>query len=324
MANGFESYHSIRKWKDEHISEFLSDTYTLNEFHDLLMKQVFQLAVVRLNRGEPPCSYCFALTGSGGRFEQGFISDQDHGLIFEQTNPEYENYFLDLGSEVSYGLDIVGYPFCKGKVMSSNLMWCKSLEHWKKQLFLWMEERKLDSIRNLQIFYDARCLTGRKTFVEELKSYIFGYQKSHPQLLKRFMESMMHVKNAISPLGQLIVQEIGPHSGTVDLKYSAFIPYVNAIRLLAIKEGIKETSTLERIDRLTHISLYDCDWQTIHTNFRILLDFRLSLSQVDSYEDTHYLHVDSLTRLERKEIKRILKDGRKLHQYVCRLIEKGC
>ena len=59
-------------------------------------------------------------------------------------------------------------------------------------------------------------------------------------------------------------------------------------------------------------------------NFRSLLNFRLSLPEVHSYEDTHYLNINNLTRIEKKEIKRILKEGIELHHFVNRLIIKGC
>ena len=74
-----------------------------------------------------------------------------------------------------------------------------------------MEEGSLDSIRNLQIFYDARCLSGIKDSLLDLKYIIFDYQKNHPFLLKRFMDSVMHIKKAIGPLGQIILEEKGKH-----------------------------------------------------------------------------------------------------------------
>ena len=142
------------------------------------MKEVIQLAIIRLNKGNPPCEFCWFITGSGGRFEQGIISDQDHGMIFEIYSQENEHYFLELGKEISYGLAHVGYPYCKGNIMSSNPLWCKSLDHWKEQIYMWMEEGSLESIRNLQIFYDARCLTGRNDYLLDLKYIFMSIKKS--------------------------------------------------------------------------------------------------------------------------------------------------
>ncbi len=324
MENDRVSYESIKKWKDQHISEYLSSIQSLNAFHDKVMKEVIELAIIRINKGNPPCDFCWFITGSGGRFEQGLISDQDHGMVFEISSLENERYFLELGREISDGLALVGFPYCKGNIMSSNRLWCKSLDHWTEQLFRWMEEVSLESIRNLQIFYDARSLKGIEDYLLDLKYCIYDYQKNHPFLLKRFMDSVMYIKKAIGPLGQIILEENGMYHGSINLKYSAFLPIVNAIRILAVKEGIFETTTLGRIDRLKQIKIYSEVMSKNEVNFQTLLKYRLSLFQVHSYEDTHYLNINHLTRTEKKEIKRILKDGILLHHFVSRLINKGC
>ncbi len=323
MLNEWKSYESIKEWKEKHIAEYSSSNHLLNEFHDYVMKEVMKLAITRLNKGNPPCDYCWFIMGSGGRFEQGLISDQDHGMVFEVYSQDHEHFFLELGKEISNGLACVGYPYCKGNISSSNEIWCKSLDQWNEQIHTWMEEESLESIRNLHIFFDARCLVGREKHLLDLKYHIYAYQKKHPFLLKRFMDNVMHIKKAIGPLGQLLLEEKGKYHGHISLKYSAFLPYVNAIRILSIKEEIYETSTLERIDRLRGIKKYSEMMTKCEVNFQILLHFRLSLTQVHSYEDTHYLNISNLTKLEKKEMKRIVKEGIDLHHFVNRLIHKG-
>ena len=318
-----ETYEAIKEWKKENIYSHLSDTISLNSFHDTVMLNVFEIAVARLNIEKPPCNFCWFIAGSGGRCEQGLISDQDHGIIYQTCSDENRAYFLELGKEISYGLSIVGYPYCKGNIMSSNPLWCKSLDEWKNQLNSWMDEGSWESIRNLQIFFDSRCLSGETRYVEELKADIFDFQEKNPFLLKRLMENVMHIKKAISPLGQILVSKTGEHTGAIDLKYSAFIPYVNAVRILSIKEGITETSTDDRMKRLSLKPLYKKILETSAGNFQRLLRYRLSLSQVAVYEDTHFLNVNELNREQKKEIKRILKDGEKLHHFVINLIKKG-
>jgi len=326
MANDFDSYESIRKWKENHLSEYAYDTYTLNQFHDLIMNKVFEAAITRIDNGKPPCDFCWFIAGSGGRLEQGLISDQDHGIIFKISSVENESYFLQLGKEVSYGLHVVGYPYCQGKIMSSNPMWCKSLEVWLEQLYRWMEEGSLESIRNLQIFYDARGLYGEGDYVQQLKAFIYQYQSNQPGIIKRLMESVMHIKNAIGPLGHFIPIEYGKYQGCIDLKYSAFLPYVNAIRLLAIREGLYETSTLDRMDALLQCNGAEVELINSRSNFQQLLDYRLILAKGNRYEDAHYLQISTLEKHDRKVLKQILKDGKRLHQHVIKLIEKeiGC
>lgn len=323
MEVAADTYEKIKQWREDNISLFLNDTDTLNQFHDMVMKRVFKRALTQLGMGSPPCYYSWFVTGSGGRFEQSLISDQDHGIIYEISNEENNLYFKELGNEIAYGLNEVGYPYCQGKVMCSNSRWCKPIDKWKDQLFRWMEEESWESIRNLQIFYDARTLTGESCYVQDLKDFIYEYQKQHPRILKRFMANVMNIKNGVGPLGQLMVEGHGIHQGMLDLKYSAFLPYVNAIRLLSIKEGLHETSTIHRIDGLIQCNKYGSILKTSKKNFLDLLKYRFSFNQGETYEGTHFLDINKLSKSERKEIKRIIKDGKKLHDYVCSLIEKG-
>lgn len=297
----------------------------LNIFHDQVMKEIFRLALNKLNNTEPPSKFTWFVTGSGGRFEQSLFSDQDHGFVYEKNEEASKQYFLALGEELSYGLDVVGYPYCNGNVMASNPLWCNSVQEWKEQLIYWMEEESWESIRNLQIFYDARMLQGEHDFVRELKITIHDFLQSHPSLFSRLRDNIDHIKKSIGPLGQIIVEDKGIHKGSINLKYAAFLPYVNAIRLLSMYEGIMETSTLSRMDKLLEKEKkYNFSLHTYKNDFTALLNYRIaSLDKIDSYDNAHYLDISTLSKNEKQEIKQILKNGKALHQYVNGIIEKG-
>ncbi|WP_282171784.1 DUF294 nucleotidyltransferase-like domain-containing protein [Cytobacillus firmus] len=325
MESTFNSYQSLKMWKEEQILKYRSDASALNDFHDIIMKAVIRMALERTKKMERPSSWKFAwfTMGSSGRREQGFLSDQDHGLVFESGAAEAEKYFLELGEEVSKGLQAVGYPFCEGNVMSSNPLWCKSLSEWKKQIHAWMQEESLQTIRNLHIFFDSRVLTGEEEYIAELKSFIHVNLQKSPHLLTRMVETSMHMKKSVGPFGQLLAEEKGSHQGELDLKYAAFIPYVNAVRILAVKEGILDTSTIARMNKIMNINGYG-GLGKYRNNFAVLLKWRLqSYRQTDAYDDTHYIQLKTLSISERNELKDILKDAKKLHQFVVRTIQKG-
>ena len=315
-----ETYESIKEWKDANISSFLTNNVSLNIFHDQVMLKVLEMAKERTKQKQSPCNFTWFITGSGGRFEQGSISDQDHGIVYEETSPENDLYFKELGEELSSGLDIVGYPYCNGDIMSSNPIWCKSYKEWELQLSKWIEEESWESIRYLQIFYDARALYGSEDYINQLKIKIYQHQFEQPTLLRRLMENVKLFKNAIGPMGQLLVEQHGVYRGHINLKYAAFLPYVNSVRLLSIKEGLVETSTLERIEELQKKKDYKELLKYSYENFSLLMNYRLSLFQVNEYDDTHYLNIKHLTKEQRKEIKRILKYGKKLHDLVIELV----
>lgn len=318
-----ETYESIRLWKDQEIKQFRHDSHALNRFHDEVMLKVLEVAKQQIELTSPPCRYTWFITGSGGRFEQSLMSDQDHGIIYETSNEQTDWYFKQLGNELADGLHLVGYPYCQGKIMSSNPLWRKSIDEWKQQLHLWLKDGGWDSIRQLQIFFDARPLYGEEVFIDELKSFFFTYIQDHPQLLERFMRNIEHIKHGIGLMGQILVERYGIYEGCVDLKYAAFLPYVNAIRLLSIKEGLFETPTLVRMAELKKVKCYAELLQHSEENFRSLFSYRLSLANAARYTDTHYLDIQTLSKQERKVLKQILKDGKQLHEHILAHIKKG-
>jgi CBS domain-containing protein len=319
----FQSYAEIREWKDSRISMAASNTAGINEIHDEAMKYVFRQSVQKAGKGPDESGFVWFVTGSGGRLEQGVISDQDHGIVYTGGEEEAA-YFQELGQELSYGLNETGYPYCEGKVMSSSPLWRKTAEDWKGQLKKWINEESWESIRYLQIFYDARALEGSGMFIRDLKSYVHAAMMVRPRLLKRLAENSMHIKPAVGPLGQILIEEKGKFEGCIDLKQTAFLPYVNSIRLLAMKEGLFETSTLERISRLAENAEYRDALEKAERNFRLLLSCRESIfSLAGSYETSRYLNVKKLPKEERAKLRNILKSGKKLHQFVQAKIEKG-
>lgn len=309
-----ESYEAIREWKDHQIINHIDDTIALNAFHDQVMLQVMRVAKGKM--GDPPCDFSWFITGSGGRYEQGVISDQDHGIVYEESSDEYAKYFQKLGEEISYGLHIAGYPYCLGKVMSSNPLWCRSLHSWQNQIQSWLEEDSWEAIRYVQIFFDARVLYGNQEYIQQLKSQIFDFHLIQPSHLIRFTSNVMHLKSGIGPIGQILVERHGVYRGCVNLKYAAFLPYVNAVRLLAIKERIYETSTLGRMKKLIQQKGYENLLRACEESFSNLLMYRLSISKVETYLDTHYINIENLTKEKRRDMKRIIKNGKKLHDEV--------
>lgn len=318
-----ETYEAIRLWKNQQIQHFRQDSAALNRFHDEVMLKVLKVAKRKINLTIPSCRYTWFIMGSGGRLEQGIVSDQDHGLIYESSNEKNDWYFKQLGTELADGLHLVGYPYCQGKIMSSNPLWRKSFDEWKRQILRWLEDESWDSIRQLQIFFDGRTLYGEEAMIRELKSFIFMYLQDHPQLLQRFVQNTEHIKNGIGRMGQILVERYGIYEGCVDLKYAAFLPYVNAIRLLSLKEGLFETPTLVRMAKLKNIKAFSQPLEHSEENFRSLLTYRLALAEAAHYTDMHYLHVQTLSKQERRVLKQIMKDGKQLHEYVLAHMKKG-
>jgi CBS domain-containing protein len=261
------------------------------------------------------------MMGSAGRFEQSVWSDQDHGIIYQQQGDSINDYFLALGKEISQGLKLAGYDYCDGDVMASNPLWCKSFSEWRKQLVNWSNNSNWECIRHLLIFIDGRSLYGDASLLENLKIEV--YQTIHKEnLFKKVLNNTLYLQKGIGVLGQILVETHGPHTGSLNIKEKALFPYVNAVRLLAIKGNILETSTLLRLEKLSQVELPSIKRELYKQQFLKLLNFRLSLSKRDNYENSHYLPISTLSKTQKEEVKEILKNGAALYRYVRKLIEK--
>lgn len=326
MSDVTATYEELRQHR---LQAFKNETFTsvtLNEYHDQLIRSVVEKVThnVQAEKGKIQIPYAFFLMGSAGRFEQAYWSDQDHGLIYDESDDHVDAFFKQLGQEIPVALEKVGYPLCDGLVMSSNPRWRKSLADWEEQIREWVEQEDWQAIRYLLIFMDARLLVGQVSLVPKLKSIVFRMIDHYPSLMQRFLSNTMRVKQGVGVFGQFIVQSYGPYSNCVDLKHVGFFPYVNAIRLLAMKEKILASSTLERLDHLLEMPPYNEKLSKSRNYFAKLLEYRLNYQKVDGEHDaTHYLPVDELNRKQRKELKQIIVHGRDLFGYVSSLIEKG-
>ncbi|WNB91082.1 DUF294 nucleotidyltransferase-like domain-containing protein [Bacillus sp. NEB1478] len=319
MSMVMDSYDSLKKWRDSEIENHLTDSAELNHFHDNVMKNVYDIALDRVKEewGEPPCLFSWFVLGSAGRFEQAIISDQDHGLIYEQSDEKSNEFFQKLGKEITSGLHAVGYPYCDGNVMSSNPLWCKSKGEWNTQIMKWLEEESFESIRFLLIFYDARVLVGEEKYVSELKQQIYDYIESNPNFMERLLENTIHVKKAVGVFQQFLTETHGSHTGSIDLKHAGFFPFVNCIRLFALKERVESSSTLSRIEELSRLPAYDGELDAYRADFEKLLSYRLKQHQksTEMYDDVHYLDIKELDKKEKKELKHLLKNGKRLQEF---------
>lgn len=313
-------YSQIKAFRDKEMSHGWASSEQLNAFHDDIMRQTLHIATsaIHLRLGPPPSPFCFFVMGSAGRSEQGIWSDQDHGIIFKAANDSHtREYFLTLGKEISDGLVETGYKKCDGNVMASNPFWCKSFEDWNIQLKAWVTDASWESIRHLLTFIDGRALYG-EDFISPLKHSLYPFiHQEH--LLKRIIENTMRIKKGVGVLGQFLVDTHGPMSGSLNLKETAIFPYVNAARVLAIRESSLETSTSKRLQLLPD----PVSRKKFTEQFLNLQTYRLKYGIHTGYDSGHYLAVEQLSKPQRKILKDVLKDGIHLFDYVRKLVEKG-
>lgn len=306
-------YTDTRKIRDLKINDVRYDPIKLNHFHGLLMKKTIDVALQQIIQvyGSPPSPFTFFVMGSAGRFEQSIWSDQDNGIIFSDSSPTAQDYFLKLGEEISKGLFQIGYPYCDGRVMADHPLWCKSFPEWQLQLTEWISNSTWESIRHLLVFIDARALYGDVQPVIKLKQLVYQTINTQHQF-QRIWDNTLHVKKGLNAFGQFLVEEHGEHAGLLNLKEKVLLPYINAARLLAFTKMLDTSSTISRLNILKNTHYAD--------NFQKLLELRLFYGDHTTYESGHYLAVNRLSKEDQNQLKEIIKHSTKLYKVVRTLL----
>lgn len=205
--------------------------------------------------GRPPVAFCAIVMGSGGRGENYLYPDQDNGFILEdypdEDHTRIDHYFRELSCRMCRDLDNVGFPYCNGNVMASNPLWRKSYSQWVDQVKLWGRKRNSVALRLADIFFDFQPVWGKRTLATDLRAEVLRQIRSNHFFLSEMFASQVQHNVALGLFNRLATEKGNDtHRGEIDLKYRGNLPLVEAVRLLALKQGIGETSTLQRIKKL--------------------------------------------------------------------------
>ncbi|WP_136604395.1 DUF294 nucleotidyltransferase-like domain-containing protein [Paenibacillus dokdonensis] len=230
-------------------------TSLVNDMHDDVAARAAAICEYELEAagyGPPPVPYAFVVFGSSGRRESTLWSDQDNGLIIsDEAHEEKEMYFHTFGRHLSNLLEYLGYEKCKGKVMCSEPLWRQTLGEWKQQMTCWHQDFSWEPVRNLMIASDMRFISGERPLVLAWKQFFERSMNESPEMATAILRNTVRHKATLNVLGQVVTERFGEHAGDFDVKYGVYIPLVNSIRYMALQEGIGETSTLKRLEKLS-------------------------------------------------------------------------
>jgi signal-transduction protein with cAMP-binding, CBS, and nucleotidyltransferase domain len=239
--------------------------------------------------GEPPVEFGMIVMGSGGRGESFLFPDQDNGFILtdypDRQHTTIDSYFIRVAERMSVMLDDVGIPRCGGYVMAINPAWRKSLSQWYRQINSWLENPNRITLRYVDIFFDFQHVSGREDFVMLLRRYVTGAIKQNHVFLREMQLVQQDHGVALSKFGRLIPEKDSRHKGKINLKYQGLLPLVEAVRLLALREGINETSTLERIEALQDLAVLSHDERDSLGNAIQHLTTLILRQQVQDFKD---------------------------------------
>ena len=275
--------------------------------------------------GAPPARYCLLVMGSGGRGENFFRPDQDHGLILEDypdaDHDRIDGYFQSFSDGLIRDLETAGFPRDSNYVMSLNPMWRKTLGQWKAQTCLWAGRGSATAMRLADIFFDFHPVVGDVRLAQQLRSHIRALAMQNPKLLQSMLLAHEEHGVGLGLFGGFIT--MGPDSefrGRINVKNTGLLPLISALRLLALKHGVTATGTVERIEALGTKGVMDPDeCRELRTSSDCLagLILRHQLEALKRGETpNYYIHPDSLDRASAAGLKQALTAVRRLRDRV--------
>lgn len=302
-----KTFSDLAKWRNNHINETVKSYEELNELHDELVTSIVQLAIQQLEteQGKIPARFSFLVMGSTGRREQARWSDQDHAIIHEGTAQDDE-YFLQLGARITDGMEQCGYDRCDGKVMSEEKRWCKSYAGMQEQIETWLDRAEWEDIRHTLILFDSRTLYGSKEVNRDMKEIMFNYSRFRESIRWKVVENTKFRLRRRNMFGQILADK----HGYFDFKTGVLFPYVNAVRIAAMIEGIQASETKERMKKLNKVFP---DMKEYEKTFKEALEFRHEKTKhVSSYDYVHHLKLKELSKEEQNQVKYWMKSGKQL------------
>jgi len=261
-----------------------------------LVRKLLQLAEAEL--GPPPTPYTWVVFGSGGRWEQVILTDQDNALIYADDTPAAKQYFADLTTRVVNNLLVAGFPECSGGYMATN--WHKPLAEWLDIFNGWIEAPTPQALMEVGIFFDFRPVFGTLS-LKPLESLLIRARRN-----KIFLA---HLANAAlqfhPPIGFL--WRIRNEGGWVDLKTGGIAPVVGLARTYGLESRTAFRSTLDRLQAAAEtgaLSKPGADMLMETFSFLMRLRLKAQLESIKSGQPpTNKLQINAISSLERRHLK---------------------
>lgn len=252
-----------------HDSKHISIPLTANQKHEFITAvydHLFQQAsgwveeiLEQEGMGRAPVPYACVLFGSGGRMEMTPWSDQDHGLVWDNSTTleagSMGAYFAAWGEAFTRLLTQLGFLPCSGKVLASNRQWRGSLKEWIARTNRWAVESGWENTRYLTMAMDMRAIYGTAELEKQWRGSLdMVSPQIRTEVQRALIANLLHRKPAHNSFGKLIRERYGDDAGRFDVKYRSYVLIAQLARSTAWMEGqyAEALTTKERLLRLYH------------------------------------------------------------------------
>jgi signal-transduction protein with cAMP-binding, CBS, and nucleotidyltransferase domain len=283
---GLDGLRRVKQREAELAAECLSQAMPVAELQSVLTemnlelhRRALRLAVDGLAAdgwGDPPVAFALIVMGSAGRGECLLAPDQDNAFVLadyeDEAHARIDAYFVSLAERFTRLLDAIGFPLCLGNVMATNPVWRKRISEWRKQIAVWLRRRTETQLLLSDILVDFQHVWGEATLSQSLRRHIMQAIGRNPTFVRDLFTIEADHGAALGWFGRLRSErDKQDRPGMINLKLRGSLPLVEAVRLLSLKAGLPETSTLARLDGLAaRGALHPSDRDNLEDAFQLI------------------------------------------------------
>ncbi|WP_374548086.1 putative nucleotidyltransferase substrate binding domain-containing protein, partial [Rhodoblastus sp.] len=238
---------------------------------------------------------CLIVMGSEGRGEQTIRTDQDNGLIL--AGPVDEAALNRFREQFSGALADFGFPPCPGHVMVNNPLWSRTLAQYIADFGSWTTTPDEQSAMNVAIFFDAEAVAGDASLLARAKKELVEKVANERVFLARFAKAIESFEPPIGLFNTLKTSE--GEGDALDLKKGGIFPIVHGVRSLAIEQGLEETNTVKRLNKLAELGLINEEFaRDLARALDYLMTIRLD-AQIEAAKSASLLKPATLSSMDR-------------------------
>jgi CBS domain-containing protein len=281
--------------------------YSISSIGRAINQQLIKLAEQEL--GAPPVKYAWIIAGSLARNDQTARSDQDNGLILDDSydSEKHQNYFSKLSQFVCDGLNECGYINCPGDVMATNSKWQQNLSTWKKYFREWILTPEPKALMYASIFFDLRCIYGECSLLNELNQFVREFVVENPSFLNFMASNALQHTPPLGLFRSFVLEKHGSEEKALNMKKRGVVPITDLARVYALSCGAHPINTQERLQiAFQKEALSKSGVMDLNDAFEFLSQIRLThqARQIENGIDAdNYLPPEELSSLERRHLK---------------------
>jgi signal-transduction protein with cAMP-binding, CBS, and nucleotidyltransferase domain len=219
-----------------------------SEFLDAITRAIIRQVESEMD-GEPASRipHCWMVFGKAGRSETALPQLPELGIVYQSSEPEAGNYFVQVLARTQHYLIACGLV---AKLSADAEPACHGFVEWQKIFREHIEDPIGSGVHRTRSHFDLRPLAGEAPLVEELKQEIARQLARGGPFVPVLSNDTLSNLPPLTFFQGLVVELDGAQRETLDLAATAIDPIVDAARVFSLAGGhLYASNTLTRLEQ---------------------------------------------------------------------------